>query len=256
MAPAFLPARYHPLLNQLIYRVLVRPALTSGFQRISARLRAPLPDPSIPVLWYGNHSSWWDGYVPFALNQLLWKREGYVVIEDKQLSRYQFFRWAGGFSINRSDARAAMASLNYAARLLIEGRNRALLIYPQGEIAGNDSRPLRFFTGLGHVVKTALRERTPLALVPLALRYEFIGEQKPEAFASFGPPLILTESTVNPKTLTVELENALTAELDQLRDDVAHYQFDGFTTLISGGLSINRIFDRVLGRGQIADVGR
>jgi 1-acyl-sn-glycerol-3-phosphate acyltransferase len=250
-----LKARWHPWLNAAIYRLLVLPALRGGFHRVSLRQQAPQPSPDVPVLWFGNHSSWWDGYVPFALNHLAWRREGYVMVEDKQLSRYQFFRWAGGFSVDRSDARSAIASLNYASRLLIEGRNRALLIFPQGAIAANDVRPLQFFTGLGHIVKSVLREREAIALVPMALRYEFVGEQKPEAFISTGAPIVM-RGEINAKSLTGDLEATLTAELDQLRDDVTRYRFDGFSTLLAGGQSINRIFDRVLGRRQIADVGR
>jgi chlorobactene lauroyltransferase len=254
-ARPFLRARYHPTLNRLIYLALVRPALRSSFYRVNMRMRAPLPAPETPVLWFGNHSSWWDGYLPFALNQLIWRREGYVMVEETQLSRYQFFRWAGGFSVDRSSARSASASLAYATSLLTRGHNRLMLIYPQGTIAANDIRPLQFFTGLGHIVKNVLRERQSLALVPLALRYEFIGEQKPEAFVSTGAPLHIS-GEINAKALTAELETALTIELDQLRADITHYHLDSFTPLLSGGQSINRIFDRITGRAQIKDVGR
>ncbi len=250
-----LTARRHPLLNRLMYAFLVKPALQGGFSRVRMRMAAPLPAPEIPVIWFGNHSSWWDGYLPFALNHLTWKREGYVMVEYTQLSRYPFFRWAGGFSVDRSDARSALASLSYAASVLTTGANKTLLIYPQGAIVANDTRPLKFFSGIGHIVKTVLRTHAICALVPLALRYEFIGEQKPEAFASTGAP-ILVSGSVDSRALTTDLEIALMHELDRLRADITGYRFDSFQTLLSGGASINRVFDRVMRREQIRDVGR
>jgi hypothetical protein len=253
-AARFLPARRSEPLNALIDRLLVRPALRSAFARVSHR-SMPLPGPEVPVIWYGNHSSWWDGYVPFAMNRLVWKREAYVMIEHTQLSRYGFFRWAGGFSVDRSNARSAVQSINYASKLLATAKNRALLIYPQGEILANDTRPLRFFSGVGHIVKSVVQAHGACALVPLALRYEFIGEQKPEAFVSSGTPRLL-ESITDLKQLTEDMEAALTAELDALRADITAYRMHSFTPVLRGGASINRVFDAVLRRGQIRDVGR
>ncbi len=250
-----LEARRKPWFETLLYHAVVRPQLTSSFARVSFRMAAPLPGPDMPLLLYGNHSSWWDAHTPFTLNRLLLKRELYVMVEHAQLARYPFFRWAGGFSVDRADARSAQRTLAYAAGLLSGAPNRCVLIYPQGEILANDRRPLQFFSGAGHLVKGVLRAREVCALAPVALRYEFIGEQRPELFASIGAPMLVS-GDVSPKALSEHMAATLTAELDALRDDVVAYRLGGFQTLLRGGASINRMFDRVLGRGQISEVGR
>ena len=52
------------------------------------------------------------------------------------------------------------------------------------------------------------------------------------------------------------MQAALTQELDQLREDVVAYRFESFKPLVSGGWSINRLWDAVRGKGQIKQVGR
>ncbi len=245
-------ARKNPLLSRMIFALLVRPSVRGGFNRVRMRRSAPLPD--VPVIWCANHSSWWDGYLGMTANELRFKRDAYVMVEATQIARYGFFRWVGGFSVDRGDARSALESLRYSTDLLSARSKRALLIFPQGTIAANDARPLSFFSGVGHIARNTARTTGVCAIVPLALRYEFIGEQKPEAFISAGPPL-LVEAGAQPKAVAAEAEAALTRELDQLREDVVGYRFDSFDDMLTGTLSINRVWDRVRGQTQIREVG-
>jgi 1-acyl-sn-glycerol-3-phosphate acyltransferase len=262
ITPGVIIAHKNPYLSWLIYRTLVLRQLRSSFYRVNLRQVAPPPGSDTPpVIAFGNHSAWWDVHVPMTLNEKFWHLDGYLMMEDTQLARYQFFRYAGAFSVNRHDPRAAMESLNYAVQLLTEAPRRALLIFPQGEIRANDHRPLNFFTGAAHIVKGVVRKTGACALYPMALRYEFIGEQRPEAFISVGAPIIVRcdvngQTRIDAKALTAQMEDALTRELDQLRADIAAYHLESFELLMKGRLSINRWWDSVRGRRQIAEVGR
>ena len=69
------------------------------------------------------------------------------MMEESQLRRYFFFSWIGCFSVDRHHPRAAMQSIQYAAHLLKEHPGRMVWLFPQGEIAPNDRRPLVFFRG-------------------------------------------------------------------------------------------------------------
>lgn len=248
-----LPAKKSPFWNKVIYATLMKPALHGAFHAVRFQQVQPWPA-EMPVIIYGNHSSWWDAHVPMTANEERWRRDGYVMVEDKQLARYGFFRYAGAFSVNRNDGRSAMQSLAYAVERLTEAPNRMLLIFPQGEILANDARPLKFFAGMGHIVKR-VAQAGAVALVPFALRYEFIGEQKPEAFMRVGAPAVVS-GQVDAKAITAQMEAALTNELDRLRDDVIAYRLDGFETLVAGVWSINRVWDAVRGKRQIKEVGR
>lgn len=247
-----LQAQKHPLLNQIVYRGLVLPALRGHFDHIALRQATPEAIDA-PLVLCVNHSAWWDGYLCMLLNEVVLHRNAYVMIEEAQLQRYQFMRWAGGFSVNRSDVRSATATLAYAARVLSEDRRAMVIIFPQGEILGNDVRPLRFFSGVGHIARHVVRAAGRCALLPCALRYEFIGEQKPAAFIHTGAPLLL-DTDGAARAVAAQAADALTRDLDALRDDVTHYRFADFTPLLTGGYSINRLWDAVRGRKQIRRV--
>jgi len=250
-------ARKHPLLNALIYQALMKGGLRSGFSRVSIRHIGDKPRPNAgPVIAYANHSSWWDGHLGMFLNEECWHLDGYVMMEEKQLTRYRFFTHVGAFSIHRQEARSAMRTLDYAARLMSERPGRVLLLFPQGEILANDARPLHFFNGTSHLVKRIVEQTGACTLCPVALRYEFVGEQKPEAFISVGLPHSVTAANLQPKTLTPILENNLTDLLNHLRDDVVSYTFNAFQTHMQGSWGINRLWDAFRGRSQIAQVGR
>ncbi len=256
-AQIMLTARKNHLLNALIYRGLIKSGLRGAFGQVNVRQLGPWPKPDVPVILYGNHCSWWDGHLGMAVNEEHWHRDGYVMMEDKQLERYGFFRALGAFSLSRSDARSAMQTLNYAAELLTHTPGRMLLLFPQGEILANDVRPLHLFGGIAHLVKKIVDQVGACALYPMALRYEFIGEQKPEAFISVGHPLVVTTETLPTpaKQLLGQLETVLTDTLDQLHNDITAYQFGTFEVCINGGWSINRWWDAVRGRVPIARVG-
>lgn len=196
-------------------------------------------DRSLPVILYCNHSSWWDGLIAFVISHDVLHLETYLMMEEKQLRRYKFFRLIGAFSVNRESPTAAVESMRYAASL-IRRPNTGLWIYPQGVMVPNDTRPLGFYQGAARIA--AMQNR--VQLVPVAHRYEFLMEQRPEAFSLIGRPWIPEESG-SPKQLTAELERRLTNLLDGLRCAVTTNELDGFTRLLTGRASINVRFDRL-----------
>ena len=117
--------------------------------------------------------------------------------------------------MNRQDARSALRSVAYISRLLAARRDRALAIFPQGEITPNDRRPLTMFSGMAHVAQRA----GGATLWPVALRYEFRGEQRPEAFIRAGPAHYAPADS-DARALTAEAGARLTAACDALRDEV------------------------------------
>ncbi len=252
-----LTARKNRLLNRLIYHALIASGLRLSFHCVWLRQVTPAPvsDPR-PVVLFGNHSAWWDAHLAMALNERCWHKDGYVMVEHTQLSRYQFFRACGAFSVDRTNPRSAMRSITYATELLCGAPHRLLLIFPQGEILANDVRPLRFQNGTAHIARRVAQRTGACLLYPMALRYEFIGEQKPDAFISIGPPIrVLADDLPAANVLNACLEAALTETLDALRNDVVAYRFADFQPLMWGLGSINRWWDALRGKTQIKRVG-
>jgi 1-acyl-sn-glycerol-3-phosphate acyltransferase len=113
--------------------------------------------------------------------------------------------------------REAIKSINYAADLLQENSSRMLLIFPQGEIFPNDVRPLRFYNGLARIIEKANKS----SAFPAAVRYEFLGNYKPEIFINIGEPeRVQAAGNFNSKNLTANFEKRLTDTLDELKQNI------------------------------------
>lgn len=238
------PARKTPVVEAAIFHALVRPAIRRSFYRVA--LSAPHGEAwrGLPTLFYSNHVSWWDGYLAFLLAHARWRGEGYLMMEEPQLRRYRFFQWCGCFSVDRHDPREAMRSVAYAAYLL-RGSERLVWIFPQGEFRPNDRRPLDTYPGAAHVARRAGLVRC----VPVALRYEFLSEQRPEALIRIGAPHIVEGGDV--RALHAEMDRRLLAEVDSLRDDVISGAVARYETILAGRASVNVLWDRVRGiRGR------
>lgn len=241
-----LPARKTPLLEALIYRTLVRPALRRTFHRIALNSDAPRPRPDLPTIIYANHPSWWDGYMVFVLSDEIWQCESYIMMEEPQLARYGFFRWCGAFSVDRHNPREGMRSVAYAADLLKQHTGRVVWIFPQGEITPNDQRPLATFAGAAHVAKRVTQAGGAVRCVPMALRFEFGAEQRPEALIRLGPAHLVS-GQVDAKALHREMDQRLQAEMDALHADTMSGATAAYRTIFRGRQSVNVVWDEVRG---------
>ncbi len=188
-------------------------------------------DSALPLIFYANHSSWWDGLLAFHLSHDIFRLDTILMMEEKQLKRYLFFRWIGAFSVDRENLREAAASLEYAVSE-IRHRRRVLWIYPQGILLPNDIRPLAFYNGTAYIA----RNLETVQLIPVVHRYEFLGEQRPEIFTSIGQlQKVEAGKSFDPKALTRVLEKNMTLDLNILREDVVGQRWHTFKTTIRGG---------------------
>ena len=195
-------------------------------------------DRNVPAVMFGNHSCWWDPLVEFYFSHDMFGFDGYAMMEEKQLKRYGFFRWIGVFSVRRESARDAVASLRYAGSLL-DRPNRALWIYPQGVMLPNDVRPLGFQTGIGHLQRMLPR----VQLVPFVHRYEFVGDQRPEAFTVYGRPFT-SGGDADVRATVRELEERVTGMLDDLRARISRRDTGAFRSALRGVRSTSSRWDR------------
>jgi 1-acyl-sn-glycerol-3-phosphate acyltransferase len=242
-----IPANKNWLGDALIYRFLVRYPLWSAFSRVAAQIEGELPLANDgPLIVYLNHPSWWDGYLCFVIDRILLRSrfDSYLMMEDLQLRSYRFFTWSGAFSVDRTRAESAARSLRYIAALLGREQPSSLFIFPQGTISPNDQRPLRLYRGAAQIAAQLNRE---VSFLPVALRYEFGKEQRPEALMRIGPAHRVAPP-LHATALTRELQQRLSQNCDQLRDDFLEGRTASYPTIVHGRTGINRLFDRFLAR--------
>lgn len=154
--------------------------------------------------------------IAFEISRLT-ESDSFVMMEEKHLRKLFLFRRLGAFSVVRENPRQAIESINYAVELLKENPKRTLWIFPQGEILPNDVRPLNFYRGLARIVEKV----GDCSIVPCAMRFEFLGEFKPEVFVKIGEPQNFSEvQKLDSKIITGEFESNLTKTLDDLKQDI------------------------------------
>jgi chlorobactene lauroyltransferase len=232
-------------LFELLFLAYTRRIVRRQFHRVSVggMENIALIDRTRPFIFCCNHSSWWDGMIAFVLGKSLLRCDSYAMMEEKQMSRYRFFRKIGAFSVVRESPRQAVASMRYAASLFT-GPNVGLWIYPQGVMRPNDVRPLSLQQGAARIASML----EGVQFVPVAHRYEFLREQRPEALVLFGDPWT-PDMSRTPREITDELENRLTELLDSLRDRVLRSDLKEFRPLVRGRQSVNVRFDSLRSLG-------
>lgn len=247
------PARKN-LLGDLLLpayaRWLTRSHLASVWVRGHEQLKGLPAD--APLIFTPNHSGWWDGILAFVLNDVLLERDFFIMMEDRQLRKYQFFAWAGAFSIRRQHVRSAGQTLRYVEELL-SSPGRALWLFPQGVMVPEGRRPLRFEGGVGHLAKRLQEAR----IIPVTMTYMIRSNPRSEAFISLGRPLCLEElpaqspddasSTVSAFVHT--LEQRVQSQLDTLKQDLTQCPLEqvpsGFECLLEGRRGVAETWDRV-----------
>jgi hypothetical protein len=138
-----------------------------------------------------------------------------------------------------------MESISYAGGLF-DRPNRAVWVFPQGVLLPNDVRPIECAPGFVRIA----RDQSGVQFVPLAFRYEFMMEQRPECFVSVGEPVTVGK-VGEEKPLVALLAARLTALLDALREDVTAGRTDAFTVALSGKRSISAVLNANAGAGRM-----
>ncbi|MFC4101766.1 lysophospholipid acyltransferase family protein [Paenibacillus xanthanilyticus] len=166
-----------------------------------------------PVLYVMNHSSWWDGLLVYHAVRRYSQHAHYIMMEEKQLRTFAFFRRLGAFSIGDEPA-AMAATFRYALRLLGEGN--PVWIFPQGEIRHAEERPIRFREGIGLL----LERRSETVVIPVTAYYAMALNQRPDASLWFGQPIERDWRTMGRAAATELLRTAVQAQLDMHREEV------------------------------------
>ncbi len=116
VSPRLTPRKTPP--GEFAVWLLARWAMRGMFARVRLRETAGNPRAAgVPLLGLANHPSWWDGYLALLLARH-YGLPRYLMMDEPQLRRYGFFRWAGCFSVDRTDPRESARSVAYAAHLL------------------------------------------------------------------------------------------------------------------------------------------
>ncbi len=182
-----------------------------------------------------NHTSWWDGFVPFIVQRACSQRHPfYLMMSDEGLQRFPFFRYGGAFSSGGTSLRRAYDAIEYAAERARDGAG--VWIFPQGRLEPPGT-PLRFTRGFALAAQHA---RVPV--LTFAMRFALLDAQRPDAFVAQGPMLRDTSrATVDRAQLAVQrLLDAMDGEIASGRAML------GRRALLTAPLGIDAVSERIV----------
>lgn len=175
---AFIPAKESRLFSRL-FRIYIKWLFKRRFHAIWIRQQY-IPEGASRTVYFLNHTSWWDGLIPFLLNEYRFKQQARAFMEHRQMKTYPFFRWLGAFSAEPGNPSHNLRSLRYALRSMHRPQS-SLFIYPQGAISPV-ADTLVFKDGIGW-----LRNRLPhVDFVPIGIHIHTIRHDRPELHIAIG----------------------------------------------------------------------
>ena len=193
--------------------IIFQPYLTWLFKRNFHEIQLlgtpPKTPDDLPVLLLPNHSTWWDGFFVYLLNKKIFRRTAYLMMLEKQLSKYKFFAKIGAYSIEPENKRSVLESLEYTVELLNQ-EMPLITVFPQGQLLPWHTRPLGYRRGVEWILR---KYGNPVTVLPLAIRTEFLGEKRPSVFFLFGDLHVFDAETFQGIDW---LEQTETAVLDDL----------------------------------------
>lgn len=182
----------------------------------------------LPLVVYGNHSSWWDPMLAvFLARHFLPHRQHYTPTSAATLRRYPILGKIGLFPTESHSAAGIAHFLRTSEAILKQGS--VLWIRPQGRFADTREHPLRFTPLLA-----LLAQRMPgLTLLPFATEFTYWDERLPEALVRFGDPVMIGDNHA-PDAVTHELERALATTMLELQHASTLRDASQFHTLLTG----------------------
>ena len=108
----------HRLWADIIFQPYLTWLFKRNFHEIQVLGTPPKIPDDLPVLLLPNHSTWWDGFFVYLLNKKIFHRTAYLMMLEKQLSKYKFFTKIGAYSIEPEKRRSIIESLEYTVQLL------------------------------------------------------------------------------------------------------------------------------------------
>lgn len=204
-------------------------ALLLGFNQMvrsnlrSVSVRGELPP--APVIWAGNHHSWWDAFV--AASVLRSEKHPFTLVMDAEnLASFGFLKPLALVPSDRP--REGLTALR---------DGRTLIILPEGELLGpGPMRPLHRGAGW-------FEQHTGAPLVPVSLRVVFRGQQHAEALVEIGAP-------VAPDQLADAMSTQLSALDSLIATSDPREPIPGFRQVLSGRRSFDERISQLAAKVQ------
>ena len=206
-------ARHH-LLAKAIFYSYIHMILRKDYSRFWLSGRLPDFPGDRAVLAVPNHIGWWDGFFIHGLNRLVWKRPFYIMMLERQLRRYWYFRFVGAYSVRPGSPRSVRESMEYTAGLLSHPKN-LVVMYPEGELRSQFLPPGELMRGIEWLARNDASP--PFTLLPVTFLVQPWDLRKPEIVVRCAGPVPSERVASEPGLLRKTLEENRNGAIGAMR---------------------------------------
>ncbi|WGQ12307.1 1-acyl-sn-glycerol-3-phosphate acyltransferase [Pedobacter gandavensis] len=128
------------------------------------------------ILLLANHFSWWDGFLMFQLNKVVFKKEFHVLVSEEDYQRRWYLKYLGAFA-SKVKGKDVVKTLAYAGQLLDDPQNLVLL-FPQGKLYTSYVSNISFEKGVMQLINASKKK---FQVVFSATFTDYFDKRKPMA---------------------------------------------------------------------------
>ena len=172
----------------------------------------------------------------------------------EELNRFPILRRGGAFNVNKKSPQASMDALKYSIEQ-VGNPDAILYLFPQGIINPPNARPIEFRSGLAYIAEKAAKKYGKVALLPVAVNFMFLRDNRPEVLVEFGDLIELGNEKLDRKELTAYLGKTLEQLCDKQMYEISQAKFAGYDTLFQQRLKWYRRIEQRLKKIEIKGSG-
>jgi len=211
-------------------------------------------DERFSTIFYAPHCNWWDGIVGYNLIRRVFQPLR-IRMMIEEMNRFPLFSKIGAFPVNKKSPQAAMQALRYSVEVLKEP-DIALWLFPEGIIKPPNHRPFEFQTGITYMVQNCIKKYGGVNLVPVAVNYTFLREDKPEVVVEIGDVKVVTDKNIDRRQFTLDLQNEFESFCNRQLDRIHEGDLSGYEYLFKQKLKWYKKLEKRLKRIDISHAGR
>jgi hypothetical protein len=147
-------------------------AFRKHFRGIYIHKKSNLSKTNSSFILAPNHFSWWDGFFAYELNRVFYKKNFWVAMLERELSKNPFLKKIGATSITQGNIKETLLQLERYRDQIENSDNLCLVWFSQGELQNLSSYPIKLKKGINYVAQNT-------KVIPAYFHIEFGKHPKP-----------------------------------------------------------------------------